>query len=44
MHTDMSQNTKHEVLAKLRRSYVRAGTVYKRQLLNQAVALLGYSN
>jgi hypothetical protein len=42
MHTDMSQKTKHEVLAKLRRSYVRAGTVYKRQLLDQAVALFGY--
>lgn len=42
MHTDMSQQTKHEVLAKLRRSYARAGTVYKRQLLDQAVALLGY--
>jgi len=42
MHTDMSQNTKHEVLAKLRRHYARAGTDYKRQLLDQAVALFGY--
>jgi hypothetical protein len=42
MDTDMSQNTKHEVLAKLRRAYVRAGTVYRRQLLDQAVALFGY--
>ena len=38
----MSQNTKHEVLAKLRRAYVRAGTVYRRQLLNETVALFGY--
>lgn len=38
----MSQATKREVLAKLRRCYARAGMVYKRQLLDQAVALLGY--
>jgi len=42
MHTDMSQQTKQEVLTKLRRAYLRAGTIYKRQLLDQAVALLGY--
>ncbi len=42
MHTDMSQTTKREVLAKLRRHYARAGTDYKRQLLDQAVALFGY--
>jgi len=42
MHTDMSQKNKHEVLAKLRRHYARAGTDYKRQLLDQAVALFGY--
>jgi hypothetical protein len=42
MHNDMSQKTKREVLAKLRRSYVRAGTDYKHQLLDQAVALFGY--
>lgn len=41
-YTDMSQNTKREVLAKLRRHYARAGTPYKRQLLDQAVALFGY--
>jgi hypothetical protein len=38
----MSQQTKREVLAKLRRSYAQAGLVYKRQLLDQAVSLLGY--
>jgi hypothetical protein len=42
MHNDMSQKTKHEVLVKLRRHYARAGTEYKRQLLDQAVALFGY--
>jgi hypothetical protein len=42
MHTDMSQETKREVLTKLRRHYARAGTNYKRQLLDQAVALFGY--
>lgn len=38
----MSHKTKQEVLAKLRRSYAKAGLPYKRQLLGQAVALLGY--
>ena len=38
----MSQKTKQEVLSKLRRQYVRAGQKFKRQLLDQAVALLGY--
>jgi hypothetical protein len=42
MDNDMSHKTKKEVLAKLRRQYVKAGTRYKAQLLNQAVALLGY--
>lgn len=42
MHDDMSQQTKREVLARLRRSYAKAGAEYKRQLLDQAVALLGY--
>lgn len=42
MHTDMSQSTQREVLAKLRRAYARAGRNYKRQLLDQAMALLGY--
>ncbi|WCJ60149.1 hypothetical protein NXS98_03205 [Fontisphaera persica] len=38
----MSQSTKREVLAKWRRAYARAGRIYKGQLLDQAVALLGY--
>ena len=38
----MSQKTRQEVVAKLRRSYAKAGARYKRQLLVQAVALLGY--
>lgn len=38
----MSQKTKHEVLTKLRRQYVKAGLAYKRQLLDQVIALLGY--
>jgi hypothetical protein len=42
MDNDMSQQTKDEVLCKLRRSYARAGRNFKRQLLDQAMALLGY--
>jgi hypothetical protein len=42
MNTKMSAQTKREVLAKLRRAYARAGSLYKRQLLDQAVSLLGY--
>lgn len=38
----MNQNTKHQVLAKLRRQYSKAGPEYKSQLLDQAIALLGY--
>ncbi|HEY9171467.1 MAG TPA: hypothetical protein VI136_04190 [Verrucomicrobiae bacterium] len=38
----MSQQTKSEVLAKLRRSYTPAGTIEKRQLLDQAVAFCGH--
>lgn len=38
----MSQQTKAEVLGQLRRQYRRAGRDYKRQLLTQAVQLLGY--
>ena len=34
--------TKQEVLAKLRRQYFKAGIPYNSQLLDQAVALLGY--
>lgn len=42
MHTDMSQKTKQEVLARLRRQYVKAGLRYRSQLLDQAIELLGY--
>lgn len=42
MHDFMSQQTKSEVLGQLRRQYRRAGRDYKRQLLTQAQALLGY--
>jgi len=42
MHTDMSQKTKQEVLARLRRQYVKAGLKYRSQLLDQAMELLGY--
>lgn len=42
MHHGMSQRTRREVLARLWRSYARAGAEYKHQLLDQAVALLGY--
>lgn len=38
----MSQQTREEVLAKLRRRYVTAGREHKHQLLDQAQALLGY--
>ena len=42
MDNDRSQKTQREVLAKLRRAYPKAGLTCKRQLLDQAVALLGY--
>jgi hypothetical protein len=38
----MSQETRQEVLARMRRSYAKAGIKFKAQLLDQAVALLGY--
>jgi len=38
----MSQKTKQEVLARLRRQYVKAGLKYRSQLLDQAMELLGY--
>jgi hypothetical protein len=41
-NTDMSQQTKREVLVKLRRGCARAGSLYKRQLLDQAVGLFDY--
>ncbi len=42
MHDFMSQQTQSEVLGQLRRQYRRAGRDYKRQLITQAVHLLGY--
>jgi hypothetical protein len=42
MHNDMSQKTKYQVRAQLRRQYAKAGPAFKRQLLDQAVSLLGY--
>jgi len=42
MHDFMSQRTKVEVLDQLRPQYRRAGRDYKRQLLTQAIQLLGY--
>jgi len=42
MDTQMSQKTRNEVLAKLRRRYARAGREHKTLLLNQAVELFGY--
>src|SRR5512138_2828548 len=42
MHSDMSKETKDQVLARLRRRYASAGTSHKTKLLDQAVELLGY--
>jgi hypothetical protein len=42
MDKGMSQNTRKEVLNKLRRRYGRAGQEHKRKLLDQAQELLGY--
>ncbi len=42
MHDFMSQTTKSEVLAQLRRQYRLAGRDYKCKLINQAVQMLGY--
>jgi hypothetical protein len=41
LDNEMSQKTK-KLLARLRRSYAKAGSEFKKQLLNQAVDLLGY--
>ena len=38
----MSLTTRKEILAKLRRRYLRAGPEHKRKLLDQAQELLGY--
>jgi hypothetical protein len=42
MNTDMSQQTKEEVMKKLRRHYAKAGAQYKRQILDQVIKLFGY--
>ncbi len=42
MHSDMSTETKREVLARLRRRYATGGQEHKSKLLNEAVELLGY--
>lgn len=42
MHTEMSQNTRQEVLTQMRRRYLRAGRRYKSQLVSQLVELFGY--
>jgi hypothetical protein len=42
MDKDMSQTTRKEILAKLRRRYLRAGPEHKSKLLDQAQELLGY--
>jgi hypothetical protein len=41
-YTDTSKWTKRDVLVKLRRACARARSLYKRQLLDQAVALFDY--
>ncbi len=42
MHSDMSKETKDQVLARLQRRYASAGASHKTKLLDQAVELLGY--
>src|ERR1035437_2927128 len=42
MDANMSQNTKQEVLEKLRRRYAAAGLEHRRKLIDQAVELMGY--
>jgi hypothetical protein len=42
MDANMSQNTKQEVLTKLRWRYVTAGMEYRSKLIDQAVELMGY--
>ena len=42
MHSDMSKETKDQILNRLRRLYATAGLPHKAKLLNQAVELLGY--
>ncbi len=42
MHSDMSKETRDEVLVRLRRRYATAGAEHKARLLDHAVELLGY--
>lgn len=42
MHSDMSKETKEQILIRLRRRYTTAGPQHKSKLLDQAVELLGY--
>jgi hypothetical protein len=42
MNTQMSQNTRQEVLVQMRRRYVRAGRKFKSQLVTELVELFGY--
>lgn len=42
MHTEMSQKTRHEVLARLRHFYKSAGREHKSKLLQEAIDVLGY--
>jgi len=42
MHSDMSKETKDQILVRLRRRYATAGVEHKSKLLDQAIELLGY--
>ena len=42
MHSDMSKETKDQILARLRWRYASAGLEHKAKLLDQAIELLGY--
>jgi hypothetical protein len=42
MHTEMSQKTRQQVLARLRHFYKSAGREHKSKLLQEAIDLLGY--
>jgi len=42
MHSEMSKETKDQIVARLRRRYAWAGVTHKTKLLDQAVELLGY--
>src|SRR5215831_5477869 len=42
MHPEMSEITRKEVLARMRRRYASAGLEHKAKLIDEAVALFGY--